>query len=341
MVKTDARSGAGFLVGFAVTLTLLLGLTTGFNLGGGGGLKYLGPRTPPDNDWFLTQASGYLEHVVLYHNIGHVLDRARAADILIFGNSRSLEGLDRHIADDYARKWGLNIFHLGMGWSETYNIQLEIVRKYDLHPKLVIINADASDRGEWDARFAPVFGDGMSKFATFAKSINYFEAIKYVVVGNARWRIDSLRDYLPASWDSRLPARFHSTVYVTYRSRKNGMWMTDFLPSTPTPLTYVLDQENCKVHPAEIANAAKVKSEFRSRGAGVLLVLVPSPRNCLNATRTIARETGLELLTAFSPGLEEHGDESHLTRESARRVSSTLFEEIEASQAFKTAFGRP
>src|SRR5204862_6291502 len=119
-----------------------------------------------------------------------------------------------------------------------------------------------------------------------------------------------------------------------YRSGKNGMWMTDFLPSRPTPIKFLRDQAACSVHSTEIANAIKVKAEFQNRGANPLLVSVPSPRNCLNGSRTIARETGLELLTADSAGLEEHGDESHLTRESARRFSETLFREIDGSPTF-------
>lgn len=100
--------------------------------------------------WFVGYCSnpkygdyGDYDHGALFYGLETVaVNNAKQADVLIFGNSRTLFALPSDGTRPYFSKLGLSYFNLAFGHDERDHFPLRLAQKLELRPKLIIINVD-------------------------------------------------------------------------------------------------------------------------------------------------------------------------------------------------------
>ena len=257
---------------------------------------------------------GHIDHHVLFHGIDAVaLEHLRAADVLFLGNSRLMFALEPHTMREFFSTTGRRYYVLGFGHEEQDDFPLEIIRAHELRPKLVVVNADhffAAERSEW---------------ATKVIEETDFDAWKIRFEGEAAHQVRRvLHRVLPHYVDLRGGQR----EVVLYRSREDGTWFVanqfddgvrfDWPPG---------DRET--PGPDALAAAIAFKREVESRGARLVLCIVPGPGVSLHRARAIADHLSVPLIVPEAGNVHTI-DHSHLSAGSAIAVASSLLEQLRA-----------
>ena len=112
---------------------------------------------PPSGAYYLAHdRGGHIDHHVLYHGTDEgAAARLQAAEVLFLGNSRLMFALEPTTVRQFFAATRHPYYVLGFGHEEQDDFPLEIIRRRDLRPSLVVINADhffAAERSEWAAK---------------------------------------------------------------------------------------------------------------------------------------------------------------------------------------------
>src|SRR5215475_10358059 len=96
-----------------------------------------------DGAWYYNYEVGLTiqDQDIFFHGIGHSIDNARQADIIFLGQSTLIYGLDWRLFDEFELKHHLRMFNMGFAGVDSGEFSRRIIRKFDLQPKLWIINA--------------------------------------------------------------------------------------------------------------------------------------------------------------------------------------------------------
>jgi hypothetical protein len=255
---------------------------------------------------------GHIDHHVLYHGIDAAsLTRLRAADVLFLGNSRLMFALESRILRPLLAPDAVDYYVLGFGHEEQDDFPLAIIEEYDLRPEVVVINAD---------RF---FATGTSDWAERVLRESDFDAWKVQVEGEAAHAVRRrLHQVVPHYVDLRRGER----EVVLYRSRDDGTWFiaNDFGEGAAFdwPLG---DREEPSREAME--QATVFKHALQQRGARLVLCLVPGPNVSLHRAQALAAHLGVPLIVPRVEDLRTI-DGSHLSYDSAARVTASLIDEL-------------
>jgi hypothetical protein len=281
-------------------------------------------NSPPDSDWYLaSDFKGPLDHDVLYYNFGKSIENAKKADILFLGNSRVQLGLDRGLLESFAKRNCLNYFNMAFANVESYQFPLMIIRKYDLRPKVIIINAED-------------FTGSLSFLAQDVISQGRLQSVLLFFLRNATYKdILVLHSYAPRWIRETFSATLKEHVYkhVVYRSRVTGQWSRPASRKS-IPITNK-NESDCEAGIKEktFDNAKRFKEEMSKRGTRVVLTLVPHNYSSQNCAEQLAKHIG-----ALMIGVDWHGlstvDLSHLTKESSQRFTEEFLRKFETSECF-------
>lgn len=256
---------------------------------------------------------GHVDHHVLYHGIDEeAIENLRESDVLLLGNSRLMFAFDRQSLRGFFSRLGLTYYVLGFGHREHHEFPRSIIRRFDLRPSLVIVNADRfflGDQSEWARR---VVAD-----SSFDAEKLWFESEAAHAVRRVLHRaVPHLPDLLS---DTR--------ELIVYRSRTDGTWWVanefeglggrmaadDGRPASPSAV--------------KLARARTFKREVEARGGRLVLCLVPAPTASRATAEWLAAELDVPLLAPVPAELRTY-DGSHLTPESAREFAQAFFEEL-------------
>jgi hypothetical protein len=258
---------------------------------------------PGEDAFFISTGSEELSHIALYHDIGASIDHARKADILLFGNSRLQTGLREEIIATEAQKLGLRAFTIAVGHADKTRFALELIRKHDLRPKVVIASGGPF-----------VFTEGLSPWAREVMAMDRWDARKLMWERTAAWAVRArLHRYLPHL------DFFEDTRYgwIHYRSERTGWWRNVVEPPGRLPVTRQPERRHYR-HTLPLAE--ELKQELDNRGTLLLLTMVPY----LNTRSGHLAYLSSELQTPYIlPSFDElyTADGSHLDRDSAIRIS--------------------
>ena len=266
----------------------------------------------PDSTWYLAFKDGpQLDHYVLFHGLGRSIESARAADILVLGSSRTQFGLPDAPLRAFERRHGVKIFHLGFGFSEPNAFPLEIIEKFDLRPKLVIVNAD----GFTTARESTMAAEVRSK---------------------SRWRaamilFESFASSEVMPWLTTAIPRFVAPLPKPYllRSTVTGSWRPVHWPHRDTPFSdnpFPVDLETW------LPEARRFKEAMDRRGARIILTCIPANPELCNPERTreLARRLGVAAIVPWPPRLKMN-DRYHLCQASGERFANAFLHELARS----------
>jgi hypothetical protein len=283
----------------------------------------LGER-PRSADYYLASDIGsYVDHHVLYHGLDDdALAHMRAAEVVFLGNSRLMFALRPDVLRPFFAARGLRYYALGFGFREADRFPLAILRKFDLRPRLVVINADG------------FFGGGLSAWADVVHRDSVFAARKHRWEAEAAHVARRATHALLPHWGTLvdLPGLGRARAASTYRSRVDGTWDISTWPDGDTIIPPMSD-EPVALGRGEVAGALAFKQELDARGSRMLLTRVPTPQPYGSGTPSaFARLLGVPLITVHPPGLATH-DVSHLDEGSAHDWARAFVAALDAHLA--------
>ena len=270
---------------------------------------------PNSSEFYLAHdRGGHVDHHVLYHGIDRVaMDRLRNAEVVFLGNSRLMFALDQGTLRRFFGEQRRSYYVLGFGHEEQDQFPVEIMRANGLRPRLVVVNADhffGADRSDWAARVVEESDFDAWKVRTEAEAAHAVRRALHRVVPH----------YVDLHTGQR--------EFVIYRSREDGTWFVanefgigsrfDWPPG---------DSE--RPTPESLRAAESFKREVEARGARLVLCIIPAPDASLHRAQAVAAHLGVPLLVPQLEGLRVV-DGSHLSTDSAQRVSAMLVEQLRA-----------
>jgi hypothetical protein len=263
---------------------------------------------PPPNDegYLAADRGGHIDHHVHYFGLdGKAIDALRRADVLFLGNSRLMFALRPGVLDPFFESLGLRYYVMGFGFREGDQFPLEILRRFDIRPRLVVVNADG------------FFGRDVSEWAAEVMGDTRFEAVKL------QWENEVAHDVrraahrvVPHWFDffERPGLPDDGDEFIAYRSRENGTWQVSPWPSGQDAVPLGVPAGEAADWMLDAARA--FKTELEQRGSRLVLTFVPTPSPDTREVADVAEELDIPLAVPLISGLTTH-DDSHLTEDSA------------------------
>ena len=263
---------------------------------------------PPDDDHYLANdVGGQVDHHVLWFGIDpEVVERLKAAEVLFVGNSRLMFGLRPDLLRPFFAERGLRYYVMGFGFREADRFPLEMIRRYDLRPRLVVVNADG------------FFGGGLSPWAEIVNRDTPFAARKLQNEAEVAHEVRRVVHRVVPNWFRLfgLPGLGLRRGFIAYRSRSDGTWAISPWPEGTAGFAD-LPADGPPLGRVETAAAREFKAELDRRGTAMVLTRVPSPEPMPGAgPARFAELLGVPLVMVAVPGLTSH-DHSHLSEGSA------------------------
>ena len=309
-MRWNAGEARALLAGIAAFLTLFAGGSLLMRVARLPAQPTLVARADPPGGaaYYLGYSRGGVDEYALYHDLDGAAAAVRRADVLFLGSSRAMFALPRETLAPFFARRGLRFYVLAFGYNESNVLPEAIIRRYDLRPRLVIVNAD------------PFFTDEPSAFARRVLSETAFDARKFrfetVAADEVRRRLHRLVPYFEIAGPNR--------DWVWFRSREDGtthVAAADGVPSRVRP-SAELPGADARL----VATASRFRDEMAARGAAIVLTAVP-PR-ASGAAEGIASTLGVPFLDPPLRRLRTL-DGSHLDLPSARAYSEALLAELE------------
>jgi hypothetical protein len=246
---------------------------------------------------------------VYFHNIGHSIEEAKKADIIILGHSVWLYALDDEQVRAFNAKHGVHLFNMASAGNSSGDFIREVIKRWDIRPRLWVINDD----DEAVSFFHPGIDDAAATGS--ASSINIVKTSRMkgftlAFARNIRWSIADLVEYLPAGIRDRVFPTFASR-FQAWRSIETGDWLFPaggVYDRSDDPV-FVAPTRACPLTDAEIKWTRTFVEDI---GGRVILTLVPYARWCPQRVKDVASALGIEALVPkndsfFKPRREAHG----------------------------------
>jgi hypothetical protein len=228
-------------------------------------------------------------------------------------------GLRERFIVPEAEKMGLKVFSLACGHSDKTRFALELIRKHDLRPKVVVASGGPH-----------IFREGMSEVARQAMSMTRWQAMRKRLEVAGSWallarlhthvpRIDFFRQKLVSPW-------------IIYRSARTGWWRPALEPNGRHPIRFAKERGNYR---DLLPLARELKDDLDRRGALLVLTMVPYGDTRVGHLPYLATELGVPSVV---PDFEDifMADGSHLDRESAQRISIDFWQRFIALEPVRS-----
>jgi hypothetical protein len=284
----------------------------------GGRVKNITRAERPSDDYYLAHDhGGHVDHHVLYFGTdAAALDALRRADVILLGNSRLMFAARPRVLDALFEPRGLRYYVLGFGFREGDQFPLAIIEKFDLRPRVVIVNADG------------FFGNGYSDFARSVMKHSAFSAWQFRTEAEMGHEFRRAMHLLVPNWLDLFgrPGFGWSRELVIYRSRSNGAWqLSPWEPGTAGVRGRNLAEPG--LAPREIDAARSFKAALDRRGISLVLTYVPTPRPLGGGPELFAQLLNVPLVVTHPAGLmSEDGD--HLDESSAVAWSEAFVRQL-------------
>lgn len=309
-------------VSFVGPLVLLVGFTYAAWLSmpgfAGRDLNISLAERPADPAYYLAHdRGGHLDHHVLYHGLdAEAMAHLKNADLLFVGNSRLMFALRSDVLAPWAEARGVVYYAFGFGYRDGDAWALELVRKLDLRPRVVVVNVDG------------FFARPMSAGAQRVRRDTSFGARKLRFEGEVTHEVRRVVHRVIPNWlDLYGRAGFpFGNEFIAYRSRRDGGWAVSPWPAAAMSAASV-DFRDEPVEP-RIGDAARAfKAELDARGSQMVLTYVPTPDDSGGNPVALGTLLGVPVVGLGVDGLSSH-DGSHLSEESAVVWSRRLADDL-------------
>lgn len=262
-----------------------------------------------------TNAFGVYEHGAFAFNLlPGIGDALRRADVVFLGESDMQTATSADAVDRYFDARAIPFYRFGFGYEETSPFPIAMMRKYQMRPRVVVVNADP---------FFTTFPSPVGYRALHHDPDTWLHVVILRVFQQIHAPICTLGEFL---------CRRGKTPRAWFRSKQTGKqtWINGDPDRTILRIT---EQRGVKADGVDVAAAARLANsfidEFHLNRACVIFTGVPTPKREAEAIATrLAAATGVPLVLPDVAGLATR-DETHLNRPSAERWAAALMAAID------------
>jgi hypothetical protein len=268
---------------------------------------------------------------IFFHNFGSSIENLKRAEIVIVGSSIVAFAINTNIADsELADKFGLRFYNLSFVGIASGEFTKRILLKYDIHPSLLIINADDGGGG------GNFFSKGIQRsFSNDVKTIaatehNRLIGFKEVIRRNLRWRGEELFKVLFGSAAFENPNRV--IIPRFFRDAKTGDSDFSAFPNynKTNPPWFIKRDKDCHTN-QDVINTAK---EFTRIGRETILTLIPNTHYCKQQAQEVAEALGIELVLPRNLDYSSWDGGGHLDRNGSLKLTNELLVNLAKTETF-------
>jgi hypothetical protein len=253
---------------------------------------------------------GDYEHGALYFGLEEAaVEHLRQAEVLILGNSKAMFAFSTAATESFFRRLGARVYLAGFGYGEFSRFPLALIRKHQLEPKAVIINADPFFDEQTD--FQNVIDGEIAAYLLYL-------AKKYV----QKWQ----RAHCVA--ENRQSVLCGKALTV-YRAVADGRWHSATYAANPNriPITETQDY-GMDYLPNHREAGRQFRAQLQIPDRCIIMTLTPSVLTTPSVAQAIARELNTTYLVPPFDGYHTI-DSVHLTPDDAERWSGDLLRRVE------------
>ena len=267
---------------------------------------------PSDPEYFFVHGrQAELSQSILYHDLGDSITHARQADVLFIGDSRMPVGLRGEFLLPSADALGIRLFSLGMGHVERVRFALDLIRKHDLRPKVVVAVGGPH-----------IYRNVYSEMSRQAIQMSKWDAMKNQFEATSWWNVQyRLHQVVPKIEYFR--SRFQPG-YIYYRSSRTGWWYPSLEWSGAYPVRYVEEYASYEDY---LPVVRELHQELNHRGSLLVLTIVPYGSTRIGHLDYFSQKLDVPVVLPEVTDLRT-SDGSHLNRESAKRYSHAFWAEF-------------
>jgi hypothetical protein len=273
---------------------------------------------------------------IFYHNVGHSIENARKADIIILGHSVLEFAIVNQQIEEFERKYQVHIFNMVMPGLASGAFVRKVIKRWDITPRIWIINTD-----DHPANF---FNDAMDDFAASGASSVQQIAKTSRVVGflnvarrDIRWAAErAAARYLPAAIARGLLQYYDSGV-STWRSAINGNYNLEQVGVYNQPHDFIklIRDQDCHVNVWEIEKARAFLGDIGGRS---ILINVPYERWCPQRVRELADALGVETVITADANYSVF-DGTHMDKAGGQKYTKFLLNALQNTSSFQELIG--
>lgn len=271
---------------------------------------------------------------LFFHDIGRSITYARKADIIMLGSSLVAFGVDSDvIRERIEKKYGLKFYNMSFVGIASGEFSREIIEKYDLHPRLWVINAD--DGGGGGNFFTPsivrAFGGDVKTIA--AVNDGWAGAYANVVRRDFRWRLEALGADARAVGLTGAPIR--TVIAKFYRNDETGEADMRFFPryfADDNPRVRMTRDPDCHTTSDMIALARRYVEDL---GSQIVLTQVPNMYGCMTQATEIAKAIGADLALPANTDDSSWDGGGHLDHQGAMQFTNDFVDALERTKVFQ------
>lgn len=269
---------------------------------------------------------------VYFHNIGSSVEEARKADIILLGHSVVLYGIDDPQMRAFNARYGVRIFNMAIAGIASGDFIRAVIRRWDIHPKLWIINAD----DEPVSFFNPGIDDAAATGAASAIEIVKTPRIvgfMHAYARDVRWWLGDEVLRLPEWMRQRYFQSFAGRFQV-WRSTETGDWIfahdgggydrAGNPKFSPPP-------KSCPVSAQEASDARNFLDDI---GGEAIFTLIPYARWCPQHTTELAAALGVPSI--IPPAADYTSpDGRHMDRQGREAFTTWFLDALADTREFK------
>jgi hypothetical protein len=273
---------------------------------------------------------------VYFHNVGHSIENARRADIIILGHSVLEFALVNQQIEEFEQKYHIRIFNMVMPGLASGAFVRRVIKRWDIKPHIWIINTD-----DHPANF---FNDAMDDFAASGSNSVQQIARTSRVVGffnvarrDIRWAAEkAVARYLPAAVARGL-LQYYDAGVSTWRSAINGNYNLEQVGvynQSHDSIKLIRDQD-CHVNEWEIEKARTFLADI---GGTSILINVPYERWCPQRVRELAGALGVQTIITADANYSVF-DGTHMDKAGGQKYTKFLLNALQNTNSFQQLIG--
>jgi hypothetical protein len=327
---------------YRLYLSCLVGMTAlilggaALHLGRQAGDHFAAISPSGQSSWYQDFAGDYVTEIqdqeLFFHNVGHSIERVRQADIVILGSSLVTFAVSADVIRERLEKpYGLKFYNMAFVGVASGEFSRRIIEKYDLHPRLWVINADDGGGGGnfFSHNLTRAFGADVRPIP--AVQHGRLRGVDAVIRRNLRWRVEA------GTADLRRQIAPPRAGFIPRFDRDSATGAADmslfphFL-ADDNPRVKMTRDPDCHTSPEAVAVA---RDFVRSVGAPVVLTLIPNFHGCLGQVKEIAQAIGIETALPARTDYSSWDGGGHLDRNGAIEFTHDLISALEKTAAFQ------
>jgi len=273
---------------------------------------------------------------VFYHNIGHSIENAQKADIIVLGHSVLEFALVNQPIEDFERRYPIRIFNMVMPGLASGAFVRKVIKRWDIRPRIWIINTDDHPANFFNDAMDDFAASGLSSVQQIARTpraVGFFNVARRDI----RWAAEkAAARYLPTVVARGL-LRYYDSGVSTWRSAINGNYNLERVGvyNQPHDPIKVIRDQDCHVQAWEID---KARAFFADIGGTPILINVPYERWCPQRVRELAAALGVETILTADANYSVF-DGTHMDKAGGQKYTEFLLNALQDRDSFRLLVG--